>query len=201
MLTVKATNAPKTERMVPEPLPNPSFLWALVAPPRSGKSTLICNIVSNKAFGYKFDLIVIVSPTAAHDDTYKTILTSPKTQTIVYSDPSKLPTIIAGLCKVQEDTFLENHVLLIIDDCLGYLNKNLEKIAAKYRHYKISMMIASQQFKFLPPVVRTCANFWTLFKTESVPEQKKWSNIFRDSTKILKKCILTRLQKNINFYF
>lgn len=159
-----------------EPLPRHPFLWSVVAPPRSGKSTLIANVIMNRRYGYKWDMIAIISPTAAHDETYKYV--REKAGVVIYPTPADIDHIIPLLCESQEKDDCREKMLVIIDDCVGYMNGAVEKIASRYRHYNMSVLVASQQFRKLPPTVRTCSNYWCLYQTHNMKEVSKLDEEF-----------------------
>ena len=73
---------------------------------------------------------------------------------------------------------MESDMLVVVDDCVGYMGKSLEKLASRYRHYKISLVVASQQFRMLPPTLRTCAGYWILYKTHNSKEVAKMDEEF-----------------------
>lgn len=173
-LLVKPVQIEPRKREVPDPLPNPPFFMCVVAPPRSGKSTLIVNFIKNKVFKYKWGLVSVVSPTAEFDETYTTALDA----ITVHNSPSDMDGLIEAFCASQEQNDMVDHMLLVIDDCVGYMGKSLEKLASKYRHYKISVIVATQQFRMLPPTVRTCANYWILYKTHNRKEVGKMDEEF-----------------------
>lgn len=176
-LRVLAVSAVKhAKRTVAKPLPNPPFCMCVVAPPRSGKSTLIVNMIRNRRFNYKWGVIAIISPTAEFDATYQSV--AEKDGVIIHSDPSLMDDLIAAFCESQEASGMENDMLLVVDDCVGYMGRGLEQIASRYRHYKISVIVASQQFRMLPPTLRTCAGYWILYKTHNAKEVDKMNEEF-----------------------
>lgn len=46
--------------------------------------------------------------------------------------------------QIPED--LRENILIVIDDCLGFLKKGFANLCSRYRHYKISMIVTSQAF-------------------------------------------------------
>lgn len=175
-LRVLAVKAVSRKRVVPSPLPNPPFCMCIVAPPRSGKSTMIVNMIRNRKFEYKWGLVCIVSPTAEFDQTYGTLAS--REGTVIYSDVTMMDELLDSFCKSQEANNFENDMLVVVDDCVGHMGKSLEQLASRYRHYKISLIVASQQFRMLPPTVRTCAGYWALYKTWNSKEVDKMDEEF-----------------------
>jgi hypothetical protein len=72
----------------------------------------------------------------------------------------------------------QQRMLIVVDDCVGYMGKALEKLSSKYRHYGISLIVSSQQFRMIPPTVRTCAGYWVLFRTYNEKEVAKMDEEF-----------------------
>lgn len=170
-LTVLAVQTVARKRTVPAPLPQPPFCMCIVAPPRSGKSTMIVNMIRNRKFQYRWGLVCIISPTASFDQTYATL--ADREGTVIYNDPSLMDELLDSFCKAQEANGFENDMLVVVDDCVGHMGKSLEQLASRYRHYKISLIVASQQFRMIPPTVRTCAGYWALYKTWNAKEVDK----------------------------
>ena len=65
------------------------------------------------------------------------------------------------------------HTLLILDDCLGVINKHkgyLNTLASKYRHYRLSIIITTQRFRELSPIIRSNAGYYIIYKTHNRKE-------------------------------
>lgn len=194
VLEVKQEHA---RRSVRAPLPNPSFCLCLVAPPRSGKSTFIANVIRNEHWKYRWESVVIVSPTAALDQTFANILDDEDVR--VYDDPSALETVIATC--TQEQVENRRRMLMVVDDCVGYMGKALEKLASKYRHYGISLIVSSQQFRMIPPTVRTCAGYWILFRTHNRKEVAKMVEEFSGQFPFFEKAYMLATREKYHFLF
>lgn len=181
----------RPKRDIPEPLPVPAFMMNIVAPPRSGKSVLISNFITNTSWKYEFDVIVIVSPTAAFDNSYADVRKDERV--VIQTDASLINDTIDCIC-VAQDNNPNSNVLLVIDDCVGYMGKKVEMLSSLYRHHRISLIIASQQLRKIPPTARTCAGYWILFRTKNDQEIAKldemfsgqflnWEKRYREATK------------------
>jgi hypothetical protein len=76
VLPVKNSSVKKQFPQIPEPLLQPPFTMAMIAPTKSGKSTIIANMLKNCLMGYNdnvFSEIYYISPTIAFDRTLKSI--------------------------------------------------------------------------------------------------------------------------------
>jgi hypothetical protein len=167
------------ENMISHP-----FTMCIHAPSRSGKSVVLTNFLYNDAFNFKkrFDKIIFISPTILID------------QTLQYARDDE------DVVKLHEEEFLENldvvirnilkeqkehhdkeepiDTLLILDDCLAYLkNKSLSYLSTKNRHYGLSMIVTSQYYKKIDPVIRANATHWLFFKTNV---EKEHMNVVED---------------------
>lgn len=176
VLQVKVARA---RRHVLEPLPDHCFCMCIVAPPRSGKSNLIANVLKNKHWGYDkvFDRVLFISPTVQHDKTIQACLSPADEHITLESNIDAMPALLkAALAQQEED--LKQRLLIIFDDCVGFLGREVEALVSKYRHYNASVIISSQQFRKIPPTARTCANYWVLFRTHNKKEIEKMNEEF-----------------------
>jgi hypothetical protein len=172
----KPKKAPDT---APPPLPPHAFLMGIVAPPRSGKSNLLMTIIgASHMYGREyFEEIYYLSPSQNFDDTTRHLL--PKLDNLMQiDDPSVLENadvIVAQIMSQQAKDKPEDRkrVLLVFDDCAGLLNKNkqLQKLATKYRHYGMSIIVSVQCYKAIPVMVRTSM---TCFIHFNIPNEKDY---------------------------
>lgn len=153
------------------------FTMCIHAPSRSGKSVVLSNFLYNESFNFKkrFDKIIFISPTILID---KTLEYAREDDDVVkiYEDEllenldNVLTTILANQKKDHEKEE-DKSVLIILDDCLAYLkNKSLSYLSTKNRHYNISLILTTQYYKRLDPVIRANATNWLLFKTHTDKE-------------------------------
>ena len=172
-------------------LPRHAFLMLLVAPPRSGKSALIANLLANKSFYNAleyWDEVYYVSPTQKFDRTTMHYL--PKLDNVIQIDDHDdllhldflLKNIMDNQMKRLEEKDPETgkplemeRILIVLDDMLGYLNSNdaLPNICTRYRHYNLSFIITAQSFRKIPLVIRNCANQVVFFKLNNEKELEK----------------------------
>lgn len=172
-------------------LPKHAFLMLMIAPPRSGKSALIANLLANQNFYNAleyWDEVFYVSPTQKFDRTTMHYL--PKLDNVIQiDDEDTLNRLDIFLKEIMDDQMKRldevdsktgkqkemQRILIILDDCLGYLNTNnaLPNICTRYRHYNMSFIITSQSFRRLPLVIRNCANQVVFFKMNNELEYDK----------------------------
>ena len=164
----------KKWEVLSEALPHDNFILLMMAPPRSGKSVLIMNLLFNEIFNYKkiYDKIIFISPTLLNDKTLKHVVEDEDIIKIhEYEDISNIDGVIKGIIDDQKET--KQHTLIILDDMVGQLgnnNKELNTLATRYRHFNISMIITSQNYKSFGVLLRNCASHWIFFKTQMLKE-------------------------------
>jgi len=164
-----------------EALPRHPFLQLYVAPPRSGKTNLLMNILFNENY-YKadkyWDTIYYISPSQLYDATCKHYL--PKMENIVQisqvEDIMNLETILQHIIDGQKKLHKKGddmeRILIVLDDCVSYL-KPIAVLATKYRHSNLSIAIVSQNFRSIPLMVRNCANSVIVFHLNNMKEVEK----------------------------
>jgi len=179
ILPVKIKKEKNEFKKLPSILPKPPFLLTLQAPVRSGKSNLIMNMVYR---WYKpiFDEIIFISPTVKNDKTCKMLY---KDKDIIKMDENldnDLDMILNEIVEQQNETVEEDrkHILIILDDCLGFLKQGLANLCSRYRHYKISMIITSQSFRSIPVITRCNSSHYILFSTHNKKELDKLEEEF-----------------------
>lgn len=153
-------------------------LVLLLSPVKTGKSTIINNLLLNKDFydaQERFDGTYIISNTIANDITSRFLKRAFETHDH-YSD-----TIIDGIVERQKSYPKEEQpeIALILDDCLGSIKREarVNHLASRYRHYNIKLLIMSSQ-KFtgsVSPVVR--ANATNVIIGSPFPNMKELSRI------------------------
>jgi hypothetical protein len=179
--------------IINEILPQHPFCCCVVAPPKSGKTNLIMNLLSNDKFYYSgnendkdnpsfFDEIYYFSPTSRFDKSSKKIL-SAMDNVIQIDDVEDLyncETYIQEIMKSQKE-WDENKegkprpkILLVFDDMIGILAQTkVDVLSTKYRHYGFSVIVNSQSYKKLPSVLRNCMSHFIWFNLMSHRENEK----------------------------
>lgn len=126
---------------------------------KAGKSVLLANMIENDDFfRNRMDKVVLISPTALNDDTYRHIVDDDDVEIVSdYSDE-----YLQALLDFQLETPKEDRarIMLIFDDALQYIKprgrgSGAAHLATKFRHYNIGYLVyVSQYYKALPPMIR-----------------------------------------------
>ena len=180
MLTDKTLEDHK-KRTVPYPLiKTSSFLINISGASRSGKTTLLINLISKRSkdgirqsYINLFDDIVIVSPSrhTLAKDVFDDLPEEKKFDTL---DSSVIDYIYELTNKNNED---DKHTLLILDD-VSVLLKNasitndLISLANNRRHRNLSIIYITQIFNQSPPQLRKNLDLLMVFKPKTRQEQE-----------------------------
>lgn len=179
ILPVKVKKEKNEFKKLPSILPRPPFLLTVQAPVRSGKSNLIMNMIYR---WYKpvFDEIIFISPTVKNDKTCKMLYNDDDIIKIDENLEEDLDMILSEIVNQQNETSEDErkHILIILDDCLGFLKKGLANLCSRYRHYKISLIITSQSFRSIPVITRCNSSHYILFRTNNKKELDKLEEEF-----------------------
>jgi len=155
------------------PIPN---ITLFISPPASGKTLLLINFVY-RFYKDIFDEIYWCSPTINLDNTLDSSIK--KDETIIKisgaDELMKIDAIIKYLIEEQkkklEDGEPLEHILLVLDDCIAFVNgKMLLELCTIYRHLKITVWISIQKMKLLNNTIRTCASNVISF---AIPNKKQ----------------------------
>lgn len=185
-LTILPVKKPKEAPSDLNPILLPhAFLLMIVAPPRSGKSNLIINLICNSEFyrgkrgAHYFDDIYYLSPTQEFDKTTMNALKM-LDNVVQISDLDQLQhadVILKSLQAEQRSTPKEERkkILLIFDDMIGFLKRNSEiaLLSCKYRHYDLSIIVVAQSYRAIPPLIRNCATGLITFGLANGKEYEK----------------------------
>lgn len=191
ILPVKKEIDPELEWVNPI-LPSVSkcFFLNIVAPPRSGKTNLICNLLANKDFYYgapgdnpsAWDEIYYFSPSSRFDKTCSKILSS-MDNVIRIDDLDELENsavILQEIMNGQKDWDEQKEgrprprILAVFDDCLGILHRTgVANLSAKYRHYGMSVVVISQSYRKIPLTCRNCMTALIFFNLVNGKETEK----------------------------
>ena len=128
----------------------------LVSPVKTGKSTLISNMLLNSDFydaQERFDSTHVISNTIANDVTSRFLKEAFDCHD-QYNDA-----IIDGLVERQKTFKKEDQpeIAVIIDDCLGSIKREgrVNHLASRFRHFNIKLLIiSSQNFRAVSPIIR-----------------------------------------------
>jgi hypothetical protein len=174
-LTILPIKKNKTSEEFPHimrPLPVPPFSMCFVSPTKSGKTSIIMNLLMNPMFGYcndVFDEIYFISPTVEIDPNLRHIKEDDDIIKISDEDDLKnLDTILEDIVHSQKIKSDEDrkHILVVLDDCMPYLktSKKLNSLNSYSRHFKISFMVSSQVYNAIPVRFRSNCSAYVLSK-------------------------------------
>jgi len=131
-------------------------LCLLISPVRTGKSTLISNMLLNDQFydaQERFSSTTIISNTIANDLTSRFLKRAFDTHDH-YDD-----SIIDGIVETQKSYDKEDQpeIAVVLDDCLGSIRREakINHLCSRYRHFNIKLLIvSSQNFRACSPIIR-----------------------------------------------
>ena len=137
--------------------PEESVCIFLSAGPKSGKTTFIKKFLYECSKRQYFDYGLVICPTIDRD-AYD-MVPEPYVYTL-YNEK-----IISDLFNLQKTN--RSRCFLILDDCLGSINWNSKifiQLISRYRHHRISVVIAVQYPNTKNNVLRSCISHAILFK-------------------------------------
>ena len=154
-------------------VPGGGALLLMISPVKTGKSTIISNLLLNDNFyGQEFfDDVQIISNTIKNDVTSR-FLDKAFNVYDFYDD-----SIINGLIERQKSFEKKDQpeTALILDDCLGSIKREskINHLCSRYRHFNLKLLvISSQKFKgSVSPIVR--ANATDIIIGSPFPNQKE----------------------------
>ena len=165
-------------------LPKPPALLLMISPIRTGKSTIISNLLLNSNFFGQdfFDETVVFSPTI-HNDKTSRFLRKAATCYDTYSDE-----LLQGIVDDQssyEDKSMRPSVALILDDIIGVFKGKggrepmINSLASRFRHYGIDLLLmSSQNYRRVNPVIRSNATHMII--GSPFPNVKELTKIFEE---------------------
>ena len=154
-------------------VPGGGALLLMISPVKTGKSTIISNLLLNDNFYGQdfFNDVQIISNTIKNDVTSR-FLDKAFNVYDFYDD-----SIIDGLINRQKSFEKKDQpeTALILDDCLGSIKREskINHLCSRYRHFNIKLLIiSSQKFKgSVSPIVR--ANATDVIIGSPFPNQKE----------------------------
>ena len=156
ILKVKDANSKPSKPLHPH-LPQPPACVLMVSPVKTGKSTIISNLLLNdKFYGPEyFDDVMVISNTINNDLTSRFIKEHFDVED--HYDDSMIEKLIERQTsfKKKED---QPEVALVLDDILGSLKSGslVNTLSARFRHYNIKLLLlfSTQVFRYVNNVVR-----------------------------------------------
>tara|TARA_R110000737_G_scaffold47594_1_gene67612 strand:+ start:1678 stop:2490 length:813 start_codon:yes stop_codon:yes gene_type:complete len=177
-------------------------LLLLISPVRSGKSTLISNMLLREDFydaQERFDQVSVISNTILNDVTSRFLRKAFEGNCHDFYDDSIIHGIIASQKKYDKED--QPEIALVLDDCLGSIKQNsaINHLCSRYRHFNIKLLvISSQKFRgSVSPIIRANATdiiigspFPNQAELNAVAEeygdlfggQKNWLKLYKKAT-------------------
>ncbi len=170
-----------------DPLPKDQHIkWVIYGQTGSGKSNLLLNALRHKIF-YKnyFDNIYMCSPTGKNDAKFDKLIEELEQDDRYYNNCSE-ETTKEIIDKIEEfnDSWdydkkkRQPRNLIIYDDCLHDFpkatqkNSLINKLITTNRHLKLSIIITSQRYKSMNPLIRINTNIISFFRNNNMMEKK-----------------------------
>jgi hypothetical protein len=171
----------------------------MISPRQTGKSTIISNLFLNdNLYGQEFfpGGVVVISPTINMDSSSRFM----KKRFECYDQYS--PTLISDILRRQEakgDEDPTKEIAMVLDDCVGILDKHVANLVTRSRHYGIKLLVISVQ-KFrgaLDPIIRANATdvivgspFPNMKELTAISEEygdlfngpKEWMKLYKKAT-------------------
>ena len=156
--------------------PGGGALLLMISPVRTGKSTIISNLLlGDSEMGFydaqeRFHSTTIISNTIANDITSRFLAKAFDTHDS-YND-----SIIDGIVAQQKgyDKEEQPHIAVILDDCLGSIRREarINHLASRFRHFNIRLLvISSQNFRSCSCIIRQ--NATNVIVGSPFPNQKE----------------------------
>ena len=161
-------------------LPQPPALLLMISPIRTGKSTIISNLLLNSNFYSQsfFDEIIVFSPTINNDKTSR-FLKKAATCYDTYTDETMEE--IVSKQNAFEDKNDRPSIALILDDIIGTIRREafINGLASRFRHYGIDLLLmSSQNYRKVSPVIRS--NCTHMIIGSPFPNNKELGKIFEE---------------------
>lgn len=165
----------KLDRELPRPLETlvekNGGVIALFAPPGSGKSNFLSNLILRDDFFKDLFLggVYIISPTIDNDLTSVHLKKYADFTSTEYSE-ELIEAIFNNI--IQQDADERHLSLLLLDDCLGSIKQNsiCNRVASTCRHNKQIVIFSLQAVKGLPPTIRSNVSHSIIFYQPSTKQ-------------------------------
>ena len=152
-------------------VPGKGSLLCMLSPRNTGKSTIISNLFLNPNFYGEefFDEVYIISPTINVDRTSRHL--AKRFTTFDNYSAEVVQGIVRSQLAFEEEDRPE--IALVLDDCVGLMDKEIANLCTRSRHYNIKLLvISSQKFRgALDPIIR--ANITDLIVGSPFPNQRE----------------------------
>lgn len=162
-------------------LPAPAFLMLGIGSVRSGKTNTLINMLRNEDMYGKdyWDDVLVISNTINNDTKGKFLKDAFRVEDH-YEDR-----FISDLVASQKSYDREDMptTLLVLDDIINRdfkKNNDISFLASRFRHYEMSIMIFTQSFRAVSPIIRTNATDILIFRQQSSKEMEKVVEEYHD---------------------
>lgn len=114
------------------------------------------------------------------------------------------PDVLQNLMKIQEDSLAKHRAFVIFDDCLDakcFSSQLFSDLITTYRHWNISVIIATQYIYRVPPTIRECCRYAVMFRMttkRSIQALFESFGTFFNNYEEFRKYLLEKTQ---NYYF
>lgn len=183
----------------------------IIGPTGSGKTQLLKTILwrlSNNGKTPIFDEIHLFAPTA-QQPIYKKEIHIKKEHVHEDCTEEEFDQVYQKMLKdnpLDKDGNPKKEILLIVDDCVGHsIMKGIQKELLSMRHKGFSIVIITQYFKSMHPIVRSNLTNCAIFRYENDGEEKKmeeeygrdFKRLYNEYTQEKYKYIWCDFEKNI----
>ena len=158
----------------------PPFTLILNNSTGQGKTTTVANLVLREEMydipnEKYFDLFIIISPTIYNCKTSVPMIEYADAIYDKYDD-----SIIDNIIDLQKDDEDDQHILILIDDCLGVQMNKVRYLVSRNRHLRCSLIISLQAFKSKSshPIIRANASGYFIGEAKNTKEYEKISDEF-----------------------
>lgn len=138
------------------------YLKYIVGSPKKGKSVYIKDDIYLLSKSKQLNYGIVICPTI-YNGLYDYI---PEDFRHAQFDEKIIHNLMKGQKKLRE-LDIEKNAFIIFDDCIGnaeWNTKVMKELITTYRHLRITVIIASQYCKSVPPLIRSCASHAVIFK-------------------------------------
>lgn len=160
----------KYNKRIPEPLPQLPFAMSVVAPRKSGKTSLVCGLIKD-VYRKAAKEVVICSPTALLDPTYQSLS---KFENVWVTDQVNNETLQAILDKqsAMYATDKSQTMLLYIDDSGDFFKraqaqKMMNILFTRCRHSGISLIVCVQSPQHLSTIQKSNSTQYLVFRCDT----------------------------------
>lgn len=168
----------KQVHITDDPIPRDNhFVWIISGAKGTGKSSLLLNMLRSYLRKH-YNNIYLISPTARRDKKFKKLVDELEDDGKYYDEfNEKNLGEIMDRIKAYNDTKSKPHNLLILDDVATDLKSSsskslLNKTIITCRHLKTSVVILTQKYNKVNPLIRSNADILSIFRTQNTKELK-----------------------------